>query len=73
MNVLPDLCKYLCHELCAVRHMAARCLGVLSRVLTTHTMNMILQNVLPLLDASYSTNKRQGAIESLASILSCNY
>ena len=49
--------------------MGARALGALSKVVTMETMNAVLETVLPLLGATHSDTKRQGAIETIASIL----
>ena len=49
--------------------MAARCLGTLSQVITTATMNEVLANVVPTLGATDDDMKRQGALEAVACIL----
>lgn len=65
---LPHLFTCLQHPYTAVRHMASRCVGVLSRIATMETMNVFLEKVLPWLSAIDST-KQEGAIEALACIL----
>ena len=65
---LSSLCACLEHPYTAVRHMAARVLGALSKVVTAETMNVVLEKVLPLLGSPNDT-KRQGTIETVASIL----
>ncbi len=49
--------------------MAARCLGTLSQVITTATMNEVISHVVPTLGATDDDIKRQGALEALACIL----
>ena len=53
----------------AVRHMAARCVGVMSKIATMETMNIFLEKVLPWLGAIDDNIKQEGAIEALACIL----
>lgn len=53
----------------AVRHMAARCIGVMSKIATMETMNIFLEKVLPWLGAINDNIKQEGAIEALACIL----
>ena len=67
---LPQLIACLKHRYTAVRHMAARCLGNLGKILTADTMTCIVETVLPLLDSPGTTDvQREGAIEAMASIL----
>lgn len=49
--------------------MAARCVGVLSKIVMLETMNSFLECVLPWLAAIDDCTKQEGAIESLACIL----
>lgn len=49
--------------------MAARAIGMLSRVDTGTTINNVLEKLLPSLGASQNDIKRQGAMEAIASIL----
>ncbi|XP_016085602.1 TATA-binding protein-associated factor 172-like [Sinocyclocheilus grahami] len=69
MEQLPLLCTCLQHPYTAVRHMAARCVGVLSKIATMETMNVFLEHVLPWLGAIDDNTKQEGAIEALACIL----
>ncbi|OXB67392.1 hypothetical protein ASZ78_010950 [Callipepla squamata] len=63
---LPHLCMCLQHPSTAVRHMAARCVGVMSKIATMETMNIFLEQVLPWLGAIDDNTKQEGAIEALA-------
>lgn len=65
---LPHLFTCLQHPYTAVRHMAARCVGVLSKIATLETMNSFLECVLPWLAAIDDCTKQEGAIEALACI-----
>lgn len=49
--------------------MAARCVGVMSKIATMETMNIFLEQVLPWLGAIDDNTKQEGAIEALACIL----
>lgn len=49
--------------------MAARCVGVLSKIAMLETMNGFLECVLPWLAAIDDCTKQEGAIEALACIL----
>ncbi|XP_069467480.1 TATA-binding protein-associated factor 172 isoform X2 [Ambystoma mexicanum] len=62
---------YMClqHPYTAVRHMAARCVGVLSKIATMETMNTFLEKVLPWLGATNDNTKQEGAIEALACVM----
>ena len=66
---LPLLCKCLEHPFTAVRHLASRCLGMLSKVITAETMNYVLDSVIVKLGASDNDRRRQGAVEALTNIL----
>ncbi|TRZ04212.1 hypothetical protein DNTS_006480, partial [Danionella cerebrum] len=66
LEQLPLLCTCLQHPYTAVRHMAARCLGVLSKIALLETMNVFLEHVLPWLGAIDDNTKQEGAIEALA-------
>lgn len=50
--------------------MAARCLGTLSKIITTETMEIVLTKVVSILGQSDDIIGRQGAIEALVSIFS---
>lgn len=69
MEQLPLLCTCLQHPYTAVRHMAARCVGVLSKIATMETMNVFLEQVLPWLGAIDDNTKQEGAIEALACVM----
>ena len=69
LEKLPQLCRCLQHPYTAVRHLASRCLGMLSKLVTDETMNYVLEHLLPLLSASDNDTARQGSMEALASIL----
>ncbi|CAH1273032.1 BTAF1 [Branchiostoma lanceolatum] len=68
VQVLPQLCTCLHHPYTAVRHMAARVLGMLSTVVTVETMNTVLGHVIPMLGASDEV-QREGAMEALSYIV----
>lgn len=69
---LPHLFACLQHPYTAVRHMTARCVGVLSKIATLETMNSFLERVLHWLAAINDRTKQEGAIEALACILLVN-
>lgn len=62
---------YMClqYPSTAVRHMAARCVGVMSKIATMETMNIFLEKVLPWLGAIDDNIKQEGAIEALACVM----
>ncbi|GLD56053.1 TATA-binding protein-associated factor 172 [Lates japonicus] len=66
---LPYLFTCLQHPYTAVRHMAARCVGVLSKIAMLETMNSFLECVLPWLAAIDDCTKQEGAIEALACVM----
>ncbi|KAF6727063.1 TATA-binding protein-associated factor 172, partial [Oryzias melastigma] len=66
---LPHLFNCLQHLYTAVRHMAARCVGVLSKIATLEVMNSFLECVLPWLAAIDDFTKQEGAIEALACVM----
>ncbi|XP_018414179.1 PREDICTED: TATA-binding protein-associated factor 172 [Nanorana parkeri] len=66
---LPHLFTCLQHPYTAVRHMASRCVGVMSRIATMETMNVFLKKVLPWLGAIDDNTKQEGAIEALACVM----
>ncbi|XP_034079596.1 TATA-binding protein-associated factor 172 isoform X1 [Gymnodraco acuticeps] len=66
---LPHLFTCLQHPYTAVRHMAARCVGVLSKIAMLETMNGFLECVLPWLAAIEDCTKQEGAIEALACVM----
>ncbi|KAM3913658.1 TATA-binding protein-associated factor 172 isoform 2-T2 [Leptodactylus fuscus] len=66
---LPHLFTCLQHPYTSVRHMAARCVGVMSRIATMETMNGFLEKVLPWIGAINDNTKQEGAIEALACVM----
>ncbi|KAI4812254.1 hypothetical protein KUCAC02_023656, partial [Chaenocephalus aceratus] len=66
---LPHLFTCLQHPYTAVRHMAARGVGVLSKIAMLETMNGFLECVLPWLAAIEDCTKQEGAIEALACVM----
>ena len=57
------------HPYSAVRHLAARCLGVLCTVSTEDTMKTVVKDILPLMGTADVIRNRQGAIEAISCIL----
>ncbi|EHB13114.1 TATA-binding protein-associated factor 172 [Heterocephalus glaber] len=66
---LPHLYMCLQYPSTAVRHMAARCVGVMSKIATLEAMNIFLEKVLPWLGAIDDSVKQEGAIEALACVM----
>eukprot|EP00063_Salmo_salar_P034843 XP_014009678.1 PREDICTED: TATA-binding protein-associated factor 172-like [Salmo salar] len=66
---LPHLFTCLQHPYTAVRHMAARCVGVLSKIATMETMHLFLERVLPWLGCIEDGTKQEGAIEAMACVM----
>ncbi|KAH0623625.1 hypothetical protein JD844_006574, partial [Phrynosoma platyrhinos] len=66
---LPYLCMCLQHPSTAVRHMAARCVGVISKIATIETIQIFLEKVLLWLGAIDDSTKQEGAIEALACVM----
>ncbi|KAL0964274.1 hypothetical protein UPYG_G00321620 [Umbra pygmaea] len=69
LEQLPHLFTCLQHPYTAVRHLAARCVGVLSKIATMETMHVFLQRVLPWLGCIEDRTKQEGAIESMACVI----
>ncbi|KAM3606110.1 uncharacterized protein V6R79_010725 [Siganus canaliculatus] len=69
LEQLAHLFTCLQHPYTAVRHMAARCVGVLSKIAMLETMNTFLECVLPWLAAIEDCTKQEGAIEALACVM----
>ncbi|XP_046829454.1 TATA-binding protein-associated factor 172 [Vespa crabro] len=83
LECLSRLCDLLANPYKAVRHMASRCIAILASVDAEKTMQYVIRNVIPLLEASgkeRSQSKiltapnevdlmRQGAAEALACII----
>ncbi|XP_069123766.1 TATA-binding protein-associated factor 172-like [Argopecten irradians] len=66
---LPNMLTCLQCSYTAVRHMAARCVGALSRVVTADLMTFCFENVIPFLGASDKEPQRQGAVEALSHVI----
>ncbi|KAM4032830.1 TATA-binding protein-associated factor 172 isoform 3-T3 [Anomaloglossus baeobatrachus] len=66
---LPHFFTSLQHPYTSVRHMASRCVGVMSQIATMETMNGFLEKVLPWLNAIDDNTKQEGAIEALACVM----
>ncbi|KAM9476591.1 TATA-binding protein-associated factor 172 isoform 2-T2 [Clarias gariepinus] len=69
LEQLPLLCACLQHPYTSVRHMAARCFGVFSKIATMETMECFLEQVLPWLGAIDDSTKQEGAIEAMACVM----
>lgn len=72
-DILHNLFKCLHYPYTSVRHMAARCLGKLGKIITSDTMNIVLTKVANILGQSDNIIGRQGAIETLVCIFSLFY
>lgn len=69
VSILPHLCCCLDIPYSAVRHMVARCLGMLSKVITLATMQTVLNKILGKLGATDNDIPRQGTVEALYCII----
>lgn len=69
LECFPSLLQCVKSEHTAVRHMAARALAASAYSLTVDMMNLVLEEILPLLRATHEVNWRQGAIETTYRIL----
>ncbi|XP_072292356.1 TATA-binding protein-associated factor 172 [Eucyclogobius newberryi] len=69
LEQLAQLFTCLQHPYTAVRHMAARCVGVLCKISMLETMSSFLERVLPWLAAIEDQTKQEGAIEALACVM----
>ncbi|KAI7882056.1 hypothetical protein K492DRAFT_145458 [Lichtheimia hyalospora FSU 10163] len=69
IQVVPLICKGLqsCYEI--VRHVSATCLATIANTITTEAMEIIIENVLPLLGDSVNVVHRQGAAELVYHII----
>lgn len=67
--MVPLICKGLqsCYEI--VRHVSATCLATIANTITTETMEIIIESVLPLLGDSVNVVHRQGAAELVYHII----
>ena len=70
MDILPNLVRCFEFPYTSVRHMASRCFGVLSKVVTTETMDLVLTKVVDIMKQSEVVICRQGAIEAIVRIFS---
>ncbi|XP_067121938.1 TATA-binding protein-associated factor 172 [Centruroides vittatus] len=68
-SILPHLCCCLDIPYSAVRHMVARCLGMLSKVITLETLQIVFNKILGKLGATDNDISRQGAVETLYCII----
>lgn len=68
LELLPNMVLCLQHPYCAVRHLAARCVGVLSVVSTQETMQTVVEEILPLMGTADLVRNRQGAVEVISCI-----
>ncbi|XP_023219051.1 TATA-binding protein-associated factor 172-like, partial [Centruroides sculpturatus] len=68
-SILPHLCCCLDIPYSAVRHMVARCLGMLSKVITLATLQIVFNKILGKLGATDNDISRQGAVETLYCII----
>lgn len=66
---MPQLQVYLENCYTGVRHLSARCIGMLSVQATADVMLFVIQNILPMFEASDNETQRQGASEAISSIL----
>lgn len=69
MELLPIFTKLLVHPYSAVRHIAARCLAASVELDSVTTMTIVINDILPLLDAADSDINRKGAIEAVVCIV----
>ncbi|KAK3705187.1 hypothetical protein QZH41_013983, partial [Actinostola sp. cb2023] len=69
VDLFPNLLVCLQHPYCAVRHMSARCMGVLSTAASQQTMKHVISDVIPLLATGDSVDKRQGAVEAINHVI----
>lgn len=66
---LPLLLDCLHSHFTAVRHIAARCFGMLCQVMTLDLMTFIIEKIVPLMDIADNVIYRQGATEALACVI----
>ena len=70
VELLDPLRQILQYPFTALRHMVSRILGVLSKIITQHTMQFFIERILPLLETSDNLVCRQGAVEAISRIIS---
>lgn len=68
-DVLPKLCLLLQHPLKAIRHMASRCLAILSSINSQRVMVLVINDLIPLLSQIESSINREGAAETITCIV----
>ena len=68
-QLLPHISSCLQNEFSQVRHMAARCFGMLSKVIKSQTMDVVLTQLLEFIETSDSVIKRQGAVEAISCVI----
>lgn len=68
-DCLPHLLRYLENRYTSIRHMAARCIGMLSQEARTDVMLFVIEKILPLFEATDNETCRQGSSEAISSIL----
>ncbi|XP_046389697.1 TATA-binding protein-associated factor 172 [Ischnura elegans] len=69
LEVLPHLCFLLHHPYRAVRHMAARCIGVFACLAPGTVVSALVNRVLPSLGAMHCDSHREGAVEAVACLV----
>ena len=67
--MIPCILRSLQHPYNSVRHMAARTFGILATFSTAKVMGIIMDKLVPLLNATDDNDGREGAIESIFCIL----
>ncbi|XP_059619603.1 TATA-binding protein-associated factor 172 [Phlebotomus argentipes] len=67
--LLPKMSLLIGHPLKAIRHMVARCLAIFASVNSAKVMGLLMETVIPLLNAIESVINRQGAIEVIVNIV----
>ncbi|XP_055685531.1 TATA-binding protein-associated factor 172 [Lutzomyia longipalpis] len=67
--LLPKMSLLIGHPLKAIRHMVARCLATFASVNSAKVMGLLMETVIPLLNAIESVIDRQGAIEVIVNIV----
>lgn len=68
-DLLPSLCLFAESSFPEVRHLTARCLAALSLIITSETMNCVVDKLLPLLSSPNNEAARQGAVECIACVI----
>lgn len=68
-KALPKLYELLTNVYSAIRHMAARCLAAIALLDQIKVMELIVEKILPLLDAVDCEAKRQGAVEAISCVV----